>query len=114
MSALDALNRLTKWRSFFAGWQLGTQPETHGPTRAVRDHREATMILRVEVTALTRALLEKGVLTQDELAVLIEDEANELAAAYERRFPGFRATDDGMSLEFSQATETMQREGFPR
>jgi hypothetical protein len=27
VTAFEALNRLTKWRAFFAGWQLGTRPK---------------------------------------------------------------------------------------
>src|SRR5438067_1656730 len=43
--ALDAaLNRLTKWRSVFCGWQLGTRSSTDPEAQAVRDHREATML----------------------------------------------------------------------
>jgi hypothetical protein len=49
-----ALNRLANWRSFFAGWQLGTQPASDGPTRAVRDTIEARLILRAEMTANDR------------------------------------------------------------
>lgn len=49
----DALNRLAKWRTVFAGWQLGTRARGDPESDAVRDHREATIMLRAEVNALT-------------------------------------------------------------
>lgn len=55
----DALNKLTKWRMVFAGWQLGTRPKGDPECDAVRDHREATMIQRVEISALSRLLIKK-------------------------------------------------------
>ena len=39
----EACNRLTKWRSVFAGWQLGTRAKGDPECDAVRDHREVTI-----------------------------------------------------------------------
>jgi hypothetical protein len=50
---MKALNRLTKWRNVFVGWQLGTREKGDPEGDAVRDHREQSIILRAEVTALT-------------------------------------------------------------
>src|SRR5258707_10424244 len=61
---LAALNRLTKWRTHYAGWQLGTRAKGDPESDAVRDHRELTMLLRVELTALTGLLMRKGVIAQ--------------------------------------------------
>lgn len=107
-----ALNRLCKWRMFFAGWMFGTQPESHGPTRAVRDLTDARLVLRVEVSALTALLIRKGVFTADEMNNQVAVEADHLAGALERRYPGFAATDAGLSMRMPQAGQTMQREGF--
>jgi len=41
-----ALNVLAKWRAHFSGWQLGTRPKGDPEGDAVRDHREATILLR--------------------------------------------------------------------
>lgn len=54
------LQKLCKWRSVFAGWQLGTRPDTDAECQAVRDHREVTMLMRAELSALTALLIEKG------------------------------------------------------
>ena len=91
-----ALNVVAKWRAHFAGWQLGTRLKGEPESDAVRDHREATILLRAEVSALTVLLLEKGVFTHDEWLQRMEAEASELCRRYEQRWPGARAETHGM------------------
>lgn len=64
--SIDWLNRLCKWRSILAGWQLGTRADTDPECQAVRDHREVTLLLRAEVNALTQLLVCGGVFTEEE------------------------------------------------
>ena len=111
-AASASLNRLGKWRMILAGWQLGTRPKGDPESDAVRDHREATMLLRAEVTALTRVLVEKGVCDRETLLRLVGEEAEYLSQAYEERFPGAKATDDGISLDPVEFTKTTTRMGF--
>ena len=54
---MAALNRLCKWRAIFAGWQLGTRAKGDPESDAVRDHREVTILLRAEASAMTGLLL---------------------------------------------------------
>lgn len=108
-----ALNRLAKWRSVFAGWQLGTRPSEDGETRAVRDHREVTMMLRAELSALTGLLEAKGVFARVEFTEALADEAEKLSADYAGRFDGMEATDDGIAMDVVRAQATMKRLGFP-
>jgi hypothetical protein len=96
---MRALNRVTKWRTLFAGWQLGTRAKGDPEGDAVRDHRELTILLRVEATAFAALLLEKGVVTDEEWLAALEHEAEQLNASYEQRFPGVTATDDGLTLD---------------
>lgn len=105
---LDAVNKLAKWRAVFAGWQLGSRPLGDAESDAVRDHREATMLLRAEVTALMRALVEKGTITHADMQRLIAEEALHLDAMFERRFPGFKSTSNGMVMDVQVAAETMK------
>lgn len=111
MTLLDrtmaSLNRLTKWRALFAGWQLGTRPETDPECQAVRDHREATLGLRAEVSTLTALLRDKGVFTYDEFLAELGKEAEGLSQDLARRFPGVEATDDGLVFD-ARAAETMK------
>jgi len=102
----DWLNRLGKWRSVFAGWQLGTRTDTDPECRAVRDHREAAMLLRAEVNALTILLVQKGVFTKEEHFTQLQEEAHYLCEAYECLFPGFKATDTGMDIDPQIAVNT--------
>ena len=104
---MTALNRLAKWRTIFAGWQLGTRLDTDPECQAVRDHWDATLVLRVEMTALTALLLSKGVFTMDELANQTATEADAMNDALSARFPGARATDTGMTIDLVKAREWM-------
>jgi hypothetical protein len=108
MTALDALNRVTKWRGLFAGWQLGTRPKGDPECDAVRDHREVTIILRVEASAIIGVLLSKGVITQDEWENALAMEADQLSAAYADRFPGVTASDHGLIIDPRRAPGWMK------
>lgn len=99
MSALEALNRVAKWRGLFAGWQLGTRPKGDPESDAVRDHREVTILLRVEGSALVGLLLRKGIIAEPEWWAALEREANDLSADYARKFPGVQATDHGLTID---------------
>lgn len=69
------LNKVAKWRSLFAGWQLGTRSETDPEAQAVRDHRELSMMVRIEVNALLDLMIKKGVFTEQEWIDALEAEA---------------------------------------
>lgn len=97
-----ALNRVAKWRTLFAGWQLGTRAKGDPESDAVRDHRELSILLRVENSALVALLIEKGVFTLDEWAAQLVVEAEALNETYERQFPGVTAREDGLTLDPSR------------
>lgn len=103
-----ALQRLTKWRALFTGWQLGTRPKGDPESDAVCDHRELSILLRVEMTALRRLCVEKGLFTDAEFAAVLDDEAEHLSKAFARRFPGIKATDQGLELNPAIAADTMR------
>lgn len=113
MSAYDALNKLTKWRKFFASWQLGTRPATSGEYRAVADQRELFIIMRAEINAFTELLFKKGIITAEEFEAALEREAKLLDKAYEEKYPGFSTSQDGLHMQMPQAKQTMDRLGFP-
>lgn len=105
--------KFTKWRATFASWQLGTRSDRDGECRAVRDHRELSMLLRAEVSALTACLINAGVFTAREYTEQVIVEIEHLDESYSQRFPGFKSTEIGMSMSLPEAAETMAREGFP-
>ncbi|TCK36678.1 hypothetical protein B0G84_5691 [Paraburkholderia sp. BL8N3] len=103
-----ALNRLAKWRLVFAGWQLGTRPQSDPEAQAVRDHREVTMLMRAELNALINVLEEKGAFTPQEFAEQLGDEADHLSDTYAEKFPGFSATEMGINVDTFVAAETIK------
>lgn len=104
----EALNKLCKWRTVFTGWQLGTRSNEDPESQAVRDHRETTMIQRVELTALMSLMIRKGMITQDEYFEAVAEEADLLDADYESRFRGFKTTQAGVTVDSVIAADTMR------
>jgi hypothetical protein len=111
-AGMRALNRLAKWRAILTGWQLGTREKGDPTSDAVRDHREVTLLLRAEVSALVMLLIEKGVFTAEEIDQQLVIEAQHLERGLEKRFPGARASDDGMHLDTALVTPWMSK--FPQ
>jgi len=101
-----ALQRLTKWRTVFAGWQLGTRAKGDAESDAVRDHREVTILMRNELNALASLLIQKGVMTAEEYQRRLDSEADHLSAQYAKKFPGFKATDYGIEMNAAIAADT--------
>ena len=101
-----AMNKIAKWRLAFAGWQLGTRAKGDPESDAVRDHREATILQRVEVNAIINLLVDKGVITVEELQKAAIEEADLLEQSYQKNFPGMQATDIGMQFD-TRAAKTM-------
>lgn len=106
MSEINWMERLGKWRMVFTGWQLGTRPKGDPEGDAVRDHRELSMALRADVNALTALLIEKKVFTAEEYTAQLQRECEHLCREYERRFPGFKATDNGISMNVEICKDT--------
>lgn len=102
-----ALEKLCKWRSVFAAWQLGTRLIDDPECQAVRDHREATMLLRAEVNALVILLKQKRVFTETEWHQQLLFEVQMLDGQYEKKFPGMSTTKDGVTYN-PRALETMK------
>lgn len=92
------LNKLAKWRTVFAGWQLGTRQKSDPECAAVVDHRELSILLRVELTALTNLLIAKGVVTKEEFEQSLVEEAERLDKEYEKKFNGARSHEFGIEI----------------
>lgn len=111
---MEALNRVCRWRRVFTGKMLGTNVDSDPHTVGMNELQEARIIMRVELTALAGLMLRKGLITQDEFTAAIEAEANQLNEDYEKRFPGFKATDDGMRMDMPLAAETMKSQPWAK
>lgn len=108
-----ALEKLAKWRKFFASWQVGTVPAGDGRYKAVADHRELSILMRAEMSAVTGLLVRKGIFTQEQFADALERAAKQLDHDYEESYPGWRSLPDGLSMKLPEAAETMKKLGFP-
>lgn len=104
----STLNKLTKWRAVFTGWQLGTRPIGDPEAQAVRDHRELSILLRVELSAIARLLVEKKLITVEEYDKVMIEEASILDKAYERKFPGYKSSLDGMVIDPKVVKDTIK------
>ena len=104
----DAIQKLCKWRVLLTGWQLGTRAKGDPEGDAVRDHREVTLLLRAEVNTLTTLLVKKGIVTVDEMRQATAEEAEFLCRANEKKFPGVKATESGLTFTFPEAAKTMR------
>lgn len=107
-----ALNKLAKWRIVFASWQLGTRTDEDAECRAIKHHLELSIILRAELNAVIFVLLEKQVVSEDDWAAAVLGAAERLDADYQALFPGFRTTQDGLSINGAIAKDTMA--GWPK
>jgi hypothetical protein len=72
------------------------------------------MLMRVELNALLKLLLDKKVFTLEEFQNQIIEEADHLSVEYEKKFPGLRATEHGISYDIPQASETIGKLLEPR
>lgn len=103
-----ALEILTKWRRPLMNWQLGSRPKGDPEADAVVDHREATLLLRAECSALANLLVQKGVFTATEFMAQLDVEAELLSKAMEGQFPGFKADESGIQVDAQKAQATLQ------
>jgi hypothetical protein len=112
IKANQALNLIMKWRSWFTGWQLGTRLKGDPESDALRHHRELSILLRVEVTALAGLLIKKEVFSALEWTLQLAEEAEALELAYEKAYPGVSALPNGLNYKLPEAAETMKRMNF--
>lgn len=108
-----AVQRLAKWRTVFVGWMIGTKGANEPGVKAYRDRADAVLMQRVEINALTALLVAKGIFTIDEFMAQIVTECEHKQRELEAMFPGYRATDNGISIDAAKAAETNRRMGFP-
>jgi hypothetical protein len=108
-----AVQRLAKWRTVFVGWMIGTRSPDQPGVKAYRDRADAVLMMRVEINALTALLIAKGVFSVDEFMAQIVTECEHKQRELEAMFPGYKATDIGISIDIPVAAETNRRMGFP-
>jgi len=108
-----AMNKLCKWRSVFVGWMIGSKHQSEPGVQAYRDAVDFRLAARVELNALSTLLIEKGVFTREEFTAQVTIEAELYDKTLENLFPGYRTTDQGITIDPKIAVETNRRMGFP-
>jgi hypothetical protein len=112
--ATDPLNRLCKWRMLLAGWIAGTRSIEQDGTKGLRDLMDKFLMARCEGNAFAALAIKKGLFTAQEFRAQLDREADYLNTTYERLFPGFKTSDQGIVIyDLDMAQETMKRLGFP-
>lgn len=109
----DAMNKLAKWRSVYAGWRLGTRAKEDGESQYTRDLHEMILLLRAEVSALNFLIIEAGVSRERWEEVMLQ-EFTMLDKLQEQKFPGMSTSQAGVHMKMPEAAETMKRLGFPQ
>ena len=97
--AAAALQRLGKWRAHFAGWVFGTRLKDDPQCEWARDTAEKLLLLRAEVSPLTRLLVDARVFDQEPFSIQLGQEAVALSNMIEERWPGITATDSGLNYD---------------
>lgn len=105
---MSALERLGKWRRFFAMWHSAFEPIPDAEMAHMEDLRELVILLRAEVNVLTGMLIERDVIVPAQFAAALEHEADMLAMQFEVRFPGITADDTGLTLTNPAAALTLE------
>jgi hypothetical protein len=109
----EAVETLCKWRGVLAAWHLG-EIGRHAPgVPAMRDLQESRLVTRVELSALMRVLIAKGIVTESEVQTQMGVEAWLLDQLYQTKFPGYRAVPEGVEMNLAVAEETRRVLGFP-
>jgi len=103
-----AIRRLMKWADMFVRRELGTRSPKDVQARALADQYQTILTLRMEVSTLTRLLVEAGVCTVNEFDEARDMEAELLNHRLETSFPGLKATDEGIVVTLPDATETIR------
>lgn len=101
-----ALETLCKWRNVYG--LMATMGSQESFERYVRDTADKHLLLRAEVNAMTALLIQKGVFTATEFAVQLDVEAEHLSGVMVEAFPGFEATEIGLTMKMPEVQETMQ------
>lgn len=111
---MDPLNKLCKWRQVLAGWHHGTKAMNANGNLAMRDLMDKWLIARCEATAIATLLINKGLLTSEEVKDAIFQEATLLDMDMEKQFPGFRTDETGVVIyDTKLAHKTTKDLGFP-
>jgi hypothetical protein len=108
--------RLRQYGRFAIGRLTGSTTSTNGAYRQLMAMEEGRLIQRVELTALTRILLDKGIVTTPEVQAAFLEESRHLEAQLAKDFPEVKPLEDGtgFSLDAPLFAKRCAEEKWPR
>lgn len=110
---IRSADKLAKWRTVYTGWLLGTRAHEDPESRYHRNRNELLLLMRAELSAVTRLISELPGVTREHILTVMAEEYEALDSSLEEFFPGYSSRPDGMSIKLPEAAETMRRFGFP-
>lgn len=117
MTSLNkAFGRIRQFARYAVGRITGTTPNTNGAYKQLLSLDEARFLHRVELTALTRLMIAKGVFTSEEFAHQTLEEAIAFEHQLKEHFPEVTPADDGgsYSLDPVAFSKRCKDEKWPR
>ena len=113
---LTGAKRLRQWARVGVGRLTGSVSAESGTYKAVISMEEARLFHRAELTALGQLLVEKGLVTRDEITSATIDEMNELEKDLAKSWPEIEVAPDGTSFSIKDLkgfAARARREGWP-
>lgn len=89
---------------------FGTALPTHGRYKAMIDLLERSYFIRAEISAFTALLVEKKVVTREELLARFGDEYEQLLGELAKQFPEVEFGTDGFTIKDSKALQRRSRD----
>lgn len=105
-----AVNRLCRFKTVLARWQLGSgNLESDPEFDAVCDQRALLLILRAEVNALLSLLVDTRIIKHEDFDRELQATANRDNTNLSLRFPGYYGTDEGLAVDVRIAEATNKK-----
>lgn len=93
------------------GHPISVIPSGAPGLEGTRDLIDCALLVRAEVNGITRILLEKAIVTHEDLLAVLIVEYDHLAAAKAAHY-GFSVTDEGLRVDAKSLAERARREGW--
>jgi len=93
---------------------LGSVPNTSGAYKSLIDLLERCYFMRAEINALSKILLDKRIVTNEEFRRYIDDEMRHYFGEVAKDWPEIEFREDGFTIKDAKAfAERSAREGWP-
>lgn len=93
---------------------FGTEPNTSGRYKAMIDLLERCYFMRAEINALTKVLIDKGVLTTSDLQKAMDEEMAMYFKEVAAQFPEIEFGDKGFTIKDMAALQARsKKENWP-